>query len=368
MATNRENNANATQYITHKHHTYYLDGISKTFVFTEIVILIAEILIAFLSERGYLPYRINVPRFSEMSINSYFAEKLIHQMCTWGSLVIYFFLYGRFTLAQKNILVIVESFILTIILAFGNWNVNYFGFLFIAPIVIATPLGKQISRIILAISLILSSIYSIMQVKLTEDYYNYVIGLVSLTAIISFYFICVRLYRNMVMAMNDLKGYYKLSTELSNEVAHDYLTKSLSVAALHADLDGENNFKSCAFVDLDNFKSINDNFGHDIGDKILQLEVSIVKESGERIYRYGGDEFAILSELDANELATKLKRLMVKFTEESEQFYSCPTTASIGIQNLKTDTKERLFEILKHCDELMYQSKKSGKNQITVGA
>ena len=368
MASNQENNTNAAQYITRKHHTYYLDGISKTFVFTEIVILIAEILIALLAERGYLPYRINVPRFSEMNINTYFAEKLIQQMVTWGSLVIFFFLYGRFNLAQKNILVIVESFILTIILAFGNWNVNYFGFLFIAPIVIATPLGKQISRIILAICLILASLYTLMQVNLTEDYYNYVIGLVTLTAIISFYFICVRLYRNMVMAMDDLKSYYKLSTELSNKVAHDYLTKALSVAALHADLDGENNFRSCAFLDLDNFKRINDNLGHDTGDKILQLAVSIIKESGERIYRYGGDEFAILSELDANELATKLERLIHTFTEKSGEYYNCPTTASIGIQNLKTDTKERLFEILKHCDELMYQSKKSGKNKITVGA
>lgn len=367
MSDSRENNANVNRYIVSKHHTYYLDGISKTFIFTEIVILIATVIIAILVETGNLPYRIISPKYSYISVKSYFSQKLILQLFTWGSLVVYFFLYGRFSLAQKNILVIVESFVLTIILAFGNWNVNYFGFLFIAPIIIATPLGKVNSRIILATCLILSSIYSMFQFYITEDYYSYVIGLVTLTAIISFHFITVRIYRNMVMAMDELKSYYKLSTELSNEVAHDYLTKALSVAALHADLDGNNNFKSCAFLDLDDFKNINDNFGHDIGDKILQLIVSVVQDCGERIYRYGGDEFVVLSELNANQLADKLENTKKIFTKDSEKLYKCPTTISVGLQQLRTDTKERLFEILRDCDELMYKSKKSGKNVITVG-
>lgn len=365
--SDKDTNSDYNRYIMTKHHTFYLDGISKTFIFTEIAVFIAELIIAILVETGHLPYRIHSPKYADLSIKTYFAEKILQQLITWINLGIYFFLYHRFTLPQKNILVIVESFILTIILAFGSWNANFFGFLFIAPIIIATPLGKIISRIILAICLLLSSLYSIMQVTLTGDYFNYVIGLITLTAIISFHFICVRLYRNMVMAMNDIKNYFTLSTELSNEVAHDYLTKALSVAALHADLDGENKFQSCAFLDLDDFKHINDNFGHDIGDKILQLIVKTIQDDGERIYRYGGDEFAILSELNSEELAGKLEIVKKDFTKKSEKLYNCAATISVGIQQLKTDTKERLFEVLKSCDELMYQSKKGGKNRITIG-
>lgn len=368
MRNKQENYYKSELYIAKKHIKYYLDGFNRTFIIAEFCILLGELLIAFLSIRGYLPYTIKVPKLANLDLKIYFAEKLFHQILTWLTIGIYFILYRHFNYFQKIILLIIESYILTIILAFGSWNVNYFGFLFIAPIIIAIPLGKQISRGILATSLILNSLYSIFQVTLREDYYNYVIGNVTFIGIITFYLLSVRIYKSMVMATDDLKNYYKLSTELSNEVAHDYLTKALSVAALHSDLDGDNNFKSCAFLDLDDFKSINDSKGHDLGDKILRLLVSLVQENGERIYRYGGDEFAILSELTAEKLAEKMEKIKKTFTKKSENLYLCPTTMSIGINTIKTDVKERLFEVLKNCDELMYVSKKSGKNKITVGA
>ena len=351
--------------IRQQHIDKYLDGASLTIVITEFFVLITEVVISLLTKFGYLKYEINV-KLTSYSLDIYFAQKLLHQVLAWFSIVIFVFLYGRLKFQHRKLLVIIESYILICILIFGSWNINYLGFIFAAPIIIATPLGKKYHSVVLSISIVLSILYSVLQTKLNQDTYNLVIGIATLTAIISCFFLCKRIYKSLSNAIEDLKNYASISNTLYNEVVHDYLTNAFSVAALHRDLDKDNNFKSIAFLDLDNFKYINDKKGHDTGDKILKLLVSNIQESGEFVYRYGGDEFVILSELNANELKDKIEEIKTNFTADAKELYSYPATISVGIQNINKDSKEKLFELLRDCDVLMYKSKKNGKNKITV--
>ncbi len=128
-----------------------------------------------------------------------------------------------------------------------------------------------------------------------------------------------------------------------------------------------NIFFSIIYVDLDDFKKINDIFGHHKGDEVLINFCEIVKEHiriNDELYRMGGEEFAIL--LPNTQLGTakivsnKLLELLRKNLKVDDK---TPVTISGGlVQVLKKDTAEAIY---KRVDELLYKSKKTGKNKIT---
>ena len=125
-----------------------------------------------------------------------------------------------------------------------------------------------------------------------------------------------------------------------------------------------------AFLDIDNFKEINDTKGHNIGDEVLQQVSSLLKESireVDTIARWGGEEIVILfSEIDINnaqELTERL-RIVLEHNIKIQEILSYNLTASIGLtQFTKTDDVD---SIIKRSDDAMYLSKNSGKNKITV--
>ncbi|PCI58347.1 MAG: GGDEF domain-containing response regulator [Gammaproteobacteria bacterium] len=121
-------------------------------------------------------------------------------------------------------------------------------------------------------------------------------------------------------------------------------------------------------LDLDNFKLINDNFGHDTGDIFLQKTVSIIKNClrGNEIFaRLGGDEFAItLVNLESSEHAILVAQRIINAMQQPLEVASTliHSTVSIGIA-LQTDNSKTSEEIFKHADIAMYRSKKWGRNQ-----
>lgn len=122
---------------------------------------------------------------------------------------------------------------------------------------------------------------------------------------------------------------------------------------------------SIFMLDIDNFKSINDNFGHDKGDHVLK-EVSdlLSKSTRESDYfaRWGGEEFIILtpdSEGDGKiYLADKLLHLISSHSFEDVG----KVTTSIGISSAREGDKQ-LDEIIKRADQGLYNAKEQGKNQ-----
>jgi len=126
------------------------------------------------------------------------------------------------------------------------------------------------------------------------------------------------------------------------------------------------------FIDVDDFKNINDAYGHEIGDKVLRMVVGNLDHNlriTDLVGRWGGDEFlAILYCLqgleDLQKIARKLQNL-VKCSHLDLPEMSLTVTVSIGATLLNPD--DTLDSIVDRADHLMYQSKQVGCNQITFG-
>ncbi|PLY09392.1 MAG: GGDEF domain-containing protein [Arcobacter sp.] len=123
------------------------------------------------------------------------------------------------------------------------------------------------------------------------------------------------------------------------------------------------------FLDIDYFKMVNDTYGHDAGDAILQKLSKTMKAAitdKEFIIRFGGEEFLIImknpTEESANELATKINQEFAKlvFTFNNESFSK---TVSIGYAFLPEDT-DQIWKCIKYADLCLYKAKETGRNKV----
>lgn len=121
------------------------------------------------------------------------------------------------------------------------------------------------------------------------------------------------------------------------------------------------------FIDLDNFKTVNDSFGHDYGDEVLKIVASRMQQTlrtDDALCRLGGDEFAVLlrgfsDEQDIEALATRLIQAIRAPMLIQQQLM--PVGATIGLAFFPQDTADTAL-LLQKADEAMYSAKKAGKN------
>lgn len=121
-----------------------------------------------------------------------------------------------------------------------------------------------------------------------------------------------------------------------------------------------------AYIDLDNFKMINDRFGHSAGDHLLQQVAYTIKNNirlTDTVVRMGGDEFAILLPETGPELAEAIIRRVQNINLEIMQENRWPVTFSIGVVTFMSPPST-VDEILNKTDNLMYGAKNNGKNTI----
>ncbi len=128
-----------------------------------------------------------------------------------------------------------------------------------------------------------------------------------------------------------------------------------------------------AIVDLDNFKRINDTYGHPMGDEVLK-KVSKVMQKATRandiVARYGGDEIIMFFQnfTDREKVYQRIEAIR-KEIEQTIITYdkdAISVTVSIGVY-IKHDEYMTLNDVIKKADEIMYLSKNSGKNRVTIG-
>jgi diguanylate cyclase (GGDEF)-like protein len=120
------------------------------------------------------------------------------------------------------------------------------------------------------------------------------------------------------------------------------------------------------YIDLDNFKTINDCYGHSTGDNLLRLVAKTIKSNirlMDTVARLGGDEFAILLPETGPELAEAITRKVQKINLEIMQKNGWPVTFSIGVVTF-IHPPTTVDEILKISDNAMYTAKNNGKNMI----
>jgi diguanylate cyclase (GGDEF)-like protein len=121
-------------------------------------------------------------------------------------------------------------------------------------------------------------------------------------------------------------------------------------------------------IDVDDFKVVNDNRGHLVGDRLLQKLAKVLSNAIRRadvVARYGGDEFVIIAtqsnKQDANNLAKRLLRIIQQTTLMDDA--ELKVTVSIGVSSYPTDGDEK-GKLLESADAMLYKAKRLGKNRM----
>ncbi|MGA9047126.1 GGDEF domain-containing protein [Sulfuricurvum sp.] len=156
----------------------------------------------------------------------------------------------------------------------------------------------------------------------------------------------------------------------------DPLTKVYNRNALHehlkAILEKETfDFEIFALmVDVDNFKSINDRFGHIAGDKVLIFIAKLLKKAlrdGDRVYRFGGEEFIIILNRTDLEGATLVAERLLSLCRNNKPLFQnqqIAVTLSIGLTKMVEG--DSMDTIIERSDTALYQAKKNGKDRLEM--
>lgn len=177
-------------------------------------------------------------------------------------------------------------------------------------------------------------------------------------------------FRYLAKAYNNLYSVYKKSIEhLNFKASHDELTGAYNRAGFDLLLSGlDMNTTYLLSFDVDDFKAINDTYGHDIGDKVLQKVVQVLKgsfRSDDYVCRTGGDEFVVFM-VHTNELQRKLiKAKMEQISQELANTDDGLPKASVSVGIVHGSQATDTETVLKMGDAAMYESKKHGKNTFT---
>ena len=187
---------------------------------------------------------------------------------------------------------------------------------------------------------------------------------------------------SLIKELNSIKNaisisFHKLDSTIDNlykSTITDHLTRLGNKNYLIKEIQkliNENNEKFCVvFLDLDNFKELNDFYGHSIGDELI-IEVSetlkkFIKQD-EVLTRIGGDEFVlVLKECELNNIKKRINFLLQLLNQQwviREQ--ELTTSASIGV-TIYPDDGNSSEELLKNADIAMYEAKKHGKNDFVI--
>ena len=125
-------------------------------------------------------------------------------------------------------------------------------------------------------------------------------------------------------------------------------------------------------LDLDNFKTINDRYGHHVGDAFLQAFAKLLHTAvrdGDLLARYGGDEFCIIlpeaADTQAHMIAQRITEMLESFSMETPDGHKLKATTSIGIA-ISPNHGENPKDLFLVADNMMYKAKKAGKNAIAI--
>jgi diguanylate cyclase (GGDEF)-like protein len=175
-----------------------------------------------------------------------------------------------------------------------------------------------------------------------------------------------------VMLLDQLRSALKREQELSRtDVLTGLHNRRFFCALSGSELERARRYArpfGLAYIDLDNFKEVNDTYGHDTGDEVLKLAAVVMTEklrANDVIGRLGGDEFAVLlPEADPTSCALVAHRLKGALVDTMKA-RGWPVTASIGLVAF-LDAPESVDVMLKEADRLMYEVKQAGKNSIDM--
>jgi two-component system chemotaxis response regulator CheY len=160
----------------------------------------------------------------------------------------------------------------------------------------------------------------------------------------------------------------------------DYLTGVLNRRAFMERMEGEINRSirnkkeiSIILMDIDHFKKVNDKFGHQVGDLVLQRfteHILMASRSYDFVGRYGGEEFIVgLPETNMEQSLLIAERMRQNIEEMQLTFPDNPQvalriTASFGITSCVIESFEKIDSVIKLADDALYRAKTEGRNRV----
>ena len=179
----------------------------------------------------------------------------------------------------------------------------------------------------------------------------------------------IKIFNSIYIKNTVLEQISKLVIQSADYINLDPKTKVYSVRALNSDKKHYKG-KQCtyAFFDLDKFKNINDTFGHDVGDVVLIRFAALLNKYAKRLtgkaYRYGGEEFLLISSTSFEDSFHELDALRTELSKEefttSKGIFS--VTVSIGIYC--STISDDVDTCVKKADDNLYKAKHTGRNRI----
>lgn len=146
--------------------------------------------------------------------------------------------------------------------------------------------------------------------------------------------------------------------------ARDTLTNAYNRRLFDQDVNNKN-FKYIIMIDIDHFKQVNDTYGHQAGDKVLKDLVNLLYEDRSyefQLYRYGGEEFAILSMYDGSKTLELITKFMTKVRESLIIGDNQHITVSCGIS--KRYISQGLQYTIQQADDQLYLAKRNGRDCV----
>lgn len=124
------------------------------------------------------------------------------------------------------------------------------------------------------------------------------------------------------------------------------------------------------FIDIDHFKNFNDSYGHLLGDKVLRMVANSLRNNlrvSDSCGRWGGEEFIVLvNELDIAGLGTVAEKLRITIAQTKVQDKDLELGVTVSIGSTLIRSEDTLQSLIDRADKLMYKSKRSGRNQVTI--
>ncbi|MBM7556134.1 diguanylate cyclase [Halanaerobacter jeridensis] len=174
----------------------------------------------------------------------------------------------------------------------------------------------------------------------------------------------VELNRTIAHEQNRSQLMYEraIKDEMTDTYNHQYIVDFL---------EDKYGMYSIIMLDIDDFKEINDQYGHQTGDFVIKYVVEKIKSNirkNDIVGRYGGDEFIIVLDKcpqeKGEEIAKKIKK-DIKALQQTPQEEEIEVTVSLGVYQVEEEKNRKV--VLKEVDQNLYQAKKEGKDRVVVG-
>ncbi|MBF0483686.1 MAG: GGDEF domain-containing protein [Candidatus Omnitrophica bacterium] len=186
-------------------------------------------------------------------------------------------------------------------------------------------------------------------------------------------------WKRVIVTLQDISVQKRYERHLKQLAQTDGLTNVLNHSAIRYRLEEEvaraKRYRldlSCMMIDMDNFKQVNDKYGHQKGDAVLKKTAALIKShlrEVDIVGRYGGDEFMVIlpetNKVNAITAAERIQKLFFELVhDESIRMPFC--TLSIGVGGRPDTDVETAKDLITKIDKGMYEAKKTGKNKVSL--